>query len=407
MKAPRISPGFISAASDNDPTTVATLAVVGATTGYALTWLVVLLLPMLAVVQMIAGSIGAVTRTSLQGAIRSRYGVFWACVALVSVVAVNIFTLTADVEAGAVALTLLTGIAYQYFVLPFVALVGWLLISQRYSRVERILSLLPFIFLAYGASAIAAKADWGLVARAIVLPQFHLNALFIGGALALLGTTLTGYVYIWESVEVAERAPALSQLRSVRIDATLGMVFATLMFLFILVATGATLGREHSLVQTAADAALALKPLAGPWASALFGIGVLGSALLAVPVIAGTTGYVVAHTFGWRGGLNAPFRDARAFYAAIVAALAIAAVFSFAGVSPIALLYGASIAGGLATPITLYFAVRLARDEVTMGGHRIGPLLAGAGWVVAALMSAAAILYLGVYAGVWGTASHL
>ena len=386
---------------------MATLAVVGATTGYALTWLVVLLLPMLAVVQMIAGSIGAVTRTSLQGAIRSRYGLFWACIALVSVVAVNVFTLTADVEAGAVALTLLTGVAYQYFVLPFVAVVGWLLVSQRYSRIERLLSLLPFIFLAYGASAIAARADWGLVARAIVLPQFHLNAVFIGGALALLGTTLTGYVYIWESVEVAERAPALSQLRSVRFDATLGMLFATLTFLFILVATGATLGREHTLVQTAADAALALKPLAGPWASALFGVGVLGSALLAVPVIAGTTGYVVAHTFGWPGTLNAPFREAKAFYGAILASLAIAAVFSFTGVSPIALLLAASVAGGLATPVTLYFAIRLARDETTMGSHRIAPLLAGAGWVVAAIMTAASILYLGLGVGAWGMTSHL
>jgi Mn2+/Fe2+ NRAMP family transporter len=186
------------------------------------------------------------------------------------------------------------------------------------------------------------------------------------------------------------------------------MLFATLTFLFILVATGATLGREHSLVQTAADAALALRPLAGPWASALFGVGVLGSALLAVPVIAGTTGYVAAHTFGWRGTLNAPFREAKGFYWIILLALACAAAISFAGVSPIALLYGASIAGGLGTPITLYFAVALARDETTMGSQRIGPWLAGAGWIVAAIMSAASILYLGLSMSAWGGgASHI
>jgi Mn2+/Fe2+ NRAMP family transporter len=349
---------------------------------------------MLAVVQTIAGSIGGVTGTSVQGAIRRRYGMFWACVAIVPVVAINIFTLTADIQAGALALTLLTGVAYQYFVLPFAGIVGWLLVSQRYVRIERVLAVLPFIFLAYGASAILAKADWGLVARAIVLPQFHFSAAFIGAALALLGTTLTAYVYMWQSVEVAERAPGVAQLRTVRVNATLGMAFATLTFLFILVATGATLGKHHIAVLTAVDAALALKPLAGSWASTLFAVGLLGSALVAVPVIAGTTGYVAAHTFGWPGTLNSRFQDARAFYVVILASLAAAAAICFAGFSLIPLLYVASLAAGLATPITLFFAVCLARDKATMGDHPINPWLAGAGWVVTAIMSTASILYL-------------
>jgi Mn2+/Fe2+ NRAMP family transporter len=349
---------------------------------------------MLAVVQAIAGSIGGVTRTSVQGGIRRRYGMFWAWVAIGPVVAINIFTLTADIQAGALALTLLTGVAYQYFVLPFAGIVGWLLVSQRYVRIERVLAVLPFIFLVYGASAVVAKADWGLVARAIVLPQFHFNAAFVGAALALLGTTLTAYVYLWESVEVAERAPGFAQLRTVKLNATLGMAFATLTFLFILVATGATLGKHHVAVLTAADAALALRPLAGSWASTLFAVGLLGSALVAVPVIAATTGYVAAHTFGWRGTLNSRFQDARAFYVVILTALAVSASICFVGFSLIPLLYGASLAAGLATPVTLFFAIRLARDKATMGDQRIGPWLAGAGWAVTAIMSTASILYL-------------
>jgi len=319
---------------------------------------------------------------------------FWACVALVPVVAINIFTLIADVQAGAFAFTLLTGVAYQYFVLPFAGVVGWLLVSQRYVRIERVLAVLPFIFLAYGASAVLARADWGLVARAIVLPQFHFNAAFVGAALALLGTTLTAYVYMWESIEVAERAPGLAQLGTVKKKATLGMAFETLTFLFILVATGATLGKHHITVFTAADAALALKPLAGSWASTLFAFGLLGSALVAVPVIAGTTGYVAAHTFGWPGTLNSTFRDASAFYVVILSALALSAAICFAGFSLIPLLYGASLAAGLATPVTLFLTVRLARDNITMGSHRIGPWLAGAGWTVTAIMSIASVLYL-------------
>jgi Mn2+/Fe2+ NRAMP family transporter len=349
---------------------------------------------MLAVIQSIAASIGAVCRTSLQGAIRIRYGLFWAILALVSVVAVNILTLTADVEAASVSLTLLTGIQYRYFVLPFVVLVGWLLVAHRYSRVERALSFLPFIFLAYGASAILARANWGQVMRAIVVPELHLNAMFVGGVVALLGTTLTGYVYIWESIEIAERAPQPSRLGPVKLDATLGMLVATITFLFILVATGATLGKHHITVQTAADAALALKPLAGAWASSLFGLGLLGSALLAVPVIAATTGYVVTQTFGWPGTLDARFEDARLFYGTIIVSLAVAGALSFVGASPIGLLYWASVAGGIATPVTLYLAVRLACDTTMMGQYRIGPGLATAGWIVTAVMSAAAILYL-------------
>jgi Mn2+/Fe2+ NRAMP family transporter len=349
---------------------------------------------MLAAIQAIAASIGAACRTSVQGAIRSRYGIVWAMVALVSVVAVNIFTLVADVEAAGVSLALLTGIPYQYFVLPFAAIVAWLLLAHRYARIERALSFLPFIFLAYGGSAVLAKADWHVVLRSVIMPEFHLSATFVSGGLALLGTTLTGYVYIWESIEIAERAPDPSRLRPVKLDAALGMLVATVTFLFILVATGATLGVHQMTVQTAADAAIALKPLAGPWASALFGIGLLGSALVAVPVIAATTGYVVAQTFNWPGTLDAPLRDARGFYGTIVISLAIAAALSLIGVSPIALLYWASLAGGIATPVTLYFAVRVARDERMMGAHRISPWLAAAGWVVTAIMTAAALTFL-------------
>jgi Mn2+/Fe2+ NRAMP family transporter len=330
--------------------------------------------------------------------IRSRYGTFWAVVSLVSIVSVNVFTLTADVQAASVAMTLLTGISYRYFVLPFVLLVAWLLVAHRYARVERVLSFLPFIFLAYGASAIFAHADWRAVLKAIILPELHLNAVFIGGALALLGTTLTAYVYIWESIEVAERAPRLARLRWVRLDAALGMLVATVTFLFILVATGATLGAHGISVRTADDAAMALRPLAGAWASALFGIGLLGSALLAVPVIAGTTGYVVAQTFAWPGTLDARFAEARWFYGAILVSLGIAGALSLVGASPIALLYWASVAAGIATPVTLYFLVRLARDRSVMGEHRIDPWLAGAGWVVSGVMTAAAISYLALAA---------
>jgi Mn2+/Fe2+ NRAMP family transporter len=380
-----LGPGFVSGASDNDPTTVATIAVVGATTGYGLAWLAVLILPMLAAVQAIAASIGAVCRTSIQGVIRREYGLGWAALTLIAVVAVNLMTLTADVEAGSESLALLSGVRYEYFVVPFAGFVGWLLVSKSYLKIERFLSFVPLLFLCYAASAIVARADWAAFGRAIVVPHFDFSGAFAAGALALAGTTLTSYVYMWESIEVAERRPALARVRSVQNDAVAGMLAAGVSFLFILAASAATLGKHHLPVQTAGEVAAALEPLAGRWASALFGIGLLASAVIAVPVLAGTTAYVVTQTFGWSGSLSLRWYGARRFYTVVLGSLALAAGLSFAGLSPIALLYWASIAGGLATPLTLFFAVRIARDRTIMGEHRIGGGLAAAGWITTAV----------------------
>src|SRR5271166_5766764 len=154
-----LGPGLVSAASDNDPTTVATLAVIGATTGYALCWLLVLVVPMMALVQALAAGAGAVCKTSLQGAIRRQYGLSWAIVTLCSIASVNIVTLAADAKAGSEAISLLTHLPAGYFIVPFIVVVGWLLVSHSYSRIERYLSLLPLVFVCYVASAILAHFD--------------------------------------------------------------------------------------------------------------------------------------------------------------------------------------------------------------------------------------------------------
>ena len=389
-------PGLVAGASDADPTTVASLAVVAAATGYVLSWLVVLLLPMIAVVQSIAATIGTVSPTSIQGAIRRHYGLTWALLALVAVLAVNLMTLTADLEAGAESMKLLTGISRAYFVLPFAGGVAWLLVSRSYLHVERFLSFLPFIFICYGVSAVLAKPDWSALAHSLVVPKFYFTDPVATGALALLGTTLTSYVYYWESIEVSERGTLPSELRSMKADAAWGALAPAVCFFFILVATAATLGKSHTPVQTATDAAAALKPLAGGSATALFAIGLLASAVIAVPVLAGTSAYVVTQTFGWRGSLDAPFRQARIFYGVLLGSLAIAAAFAFAGFSPIALLYWASVAGGLATPLTLWFLVSIAQNRAVMGENRITGWLAYSGWTVTFIVTAACVAFLAV-----------
>lgn len=384
-------PGLVSGASANDPTTVGTIAIVAAATGYSMGWLVALLLPMLAVVQAIAASVGAVSQMNLQQAIVRTFGRGPAVASVVGIVGVGLFTLAADVQAGAQALTLFCGLPFYYFVVPLVVGIGWMLATQSYLRIERILAAFTLIFLCYAGSAVLARPDWGEVLRDMVVPHFQLSPLFVTGAIALLGTTLTGYVYFWESIEVAERRPQPSQVRKISSDAVLGMLVAGSSFLFILIATGATLGRHHLALQTAADAAAALKPLAGRLDQIFFGAGLFASTAIAGPVIAATNGYVVAQTFGLPAGLRYRMHDAPAFYRIIFASLALAGVVAILPIPTIPFLYWASVAGGLATPITLVFTMLVAQNRTVMRGRPIGVPLACAGWAVTGIVTLSSI----------------
>jgi len=287
---------------------VASLAVVGSTTGYALAPLVVLVMPMLAIVQVLSARPGAVHERGL---------------------------VPAMAVAGALPMPVGT-----------------------WERVERVLVAVPLLFLGFGAAAVLAHPPWRDVLVASVVPQVEWSAPFVDGAVALLGTTLTAYAYVWESITVAKGRPALERLGSVQADAVLGTVVADVSFWFILVASAATLGARHEPVATAADAARALAPVAGRWAPVVGAIAPLGSALLALPV------------------------------------LAAGATIGLAGVSPIRLLFDGSIAGGIATPVTLVFMMLAATDRTTREVAPVPAPLVAAGWAVTGVVTAAAAAFL-------------
>ncbi len=389
-----VRPGFVAGASANDPTTVGTLAVVGATTGYGLAWLVLAILPMLAVTQIIAAGIGAATGGSVQAAIVRRYGMAWGLIALVAIVVVNLFTLIADVNAGSAALAMLLPVPYQLLVVPFLAVVCFVLLRHSYARVATYLMFLPMLFVAYGLSAVMAHVNWIDVFRHIVVPQIAWNGVAVAGAIALIGTTITSYEYVWESIEVSESARGIAALPSLNRDALLGVIAAGAGFLFVLVASAATIGAKGLPIETPADAARALEPLAGPWAGYLFGLGLFGSAALTVPILASTTAYAVSHTFGWNGSLNASVGEAKAFYATLIASLIVAGLGSFTGVGSIRLLYWASIAGGVCAPVTLVLMNAVARSRSSAGVRPIGVRLSIAGWCVTAVVTLACIAFL-------------
>lgn len=390
----QIGPGIVSGASDNDPTTVATLAVIGSTTVYALGWLVLLVIPMLAVVQGLSGRIGAVCGEGLETIAKRHYGRSVAMVILIAVFVVDQLTLAADLSGGGAALQLLSGIDYRWFVAPLAIVTGGMLLFANFQFIQRALSYVALIFLGYAAAMVLAHPNWHDVALGTFVPHLQFNKTFAAAALGLLGTTLTAYAYVWETIEISEQHPRLRQIGLVQADAGIGAFVAGFSFWCITIATGATLGVHHHAVETVQDAASALEPLAGHAAAMLFGIALLASSLIAIPVLAGTSAYVVAEMFGWRKGVDAKFQQARRFYAVVLSTLAIGVLITFLNISPVRLLFAGSIAGGLATPITLFVLLLAANNEQLMGSFRPPRWLAIAGWATFAIVSASALVYL-------------
>ncbi len=387
----RIGPGLVAGASDNDPTTVATISVAGAATGFSLSWLVVLVLPMLAAVQICAAQVGVVARKGLQSAVRELYGMWWGFVLLAAVMAVNLITIAADLEGGAAAIGMVLHADLRWFVVPYAAVIALVLFKSAYDEVERVLRYVVLVFLAYIAAALLAHPNWRQVLLATVLPHVSLSRDTITAMLAILGTTLTSYAYVWETEEEVESGTPLEELRFARREAGFGMAVTVAVFWFTLIAVGSTLGVHHQSVQTAQDAALALRPAAGPVASYLFAIGLLASSFIAVPVLAATSGYLVCELLDRPGGLSRPPRKAPLFYATLAFGLVVAGGVSLAGIPAISLLFWASIAGGLGTPISLFFLLMVGRSRNLMGGHVVaGPayVIAWLTWVVVTLVSA-------------------
>jgi Mn2+/Fe2+ NRAMP family transporter len=330
----------------------------------------------------------------LQKAVTDGYGRRWSAVLLVSILAVNVVTIAADLEAGAAALGILTGIDWAWFVIPLaLALLGLLMIG-KYDEVERVLRYVLLCLLAYGVAAILARPHWGSVLRGSLVPSLTLTPDYVTGALALLGTTLTTYMYVWQTIEQVEARSSPAWLGVRQLDAVAGTVLAVAVFWFILVASGATLGVHHQRVDTAVQAAQALRPVAGPLASVLFAVGLFASAVVALPVIMSTTAYATGSAFGWRRGLSLPVRTAPAFYAVLGTATMLGSALAMAGISPIRLLFFASIIAGVATPVGLVMLVLVAGNARLMHQHPASCPLLTAGWTITALVTTVSIVYL-------------
>ncbi len=399
-----LGPGLITGASDDDPSGIATYSQAGAQFGFAMCWVMLWIYPLMTAIQEISARIGRVTGQGIAGNIRAHYSKSLLRVIVALLLVANIINLGADLGAMADALALLIGGPGRLYVFGFAIGCAALETFLRYERYVGLLKWSSAFLLAYVATALAVDTPWGQVARDMVIPTFRLDTRYVVAIVAVLGTTITPYCFFWQSSQEAEDerinplgqplldAPeqALVQIGRIRLDTYVGMGYSNLVSLFIIITTAATL-HAHGVtnIETSAQAAEALRPIAGAFTFALFAAGIIGIGLLAVPVLAGSCAYAVGEALDWPTGLARLPLDARAFYATIVVSTLIGAAINFIGLDPVkALFWSAVINGVIAVPLMAVIMVMAMQPKV-MGRFTLPPCLCAMGWLCTAVMAAA------------------
>ena len=400
----RLGPGLITGASDDDPSGIATYSQAGAQFGYAMCWVMLFCFPLMAAIQEISARIGRVTGHGIAGNIRAHYPSWLLRSIVAMLLAANIINLGADLGAMAAALQLLTGGPTGPYVLGFAALCVGLEVFSRYERYVAILKWISFVLLAYVAVALAVDVPWGLVLYRSVVPNFSLDTGYVVTVVAVLGTTITPYCFFWQASEEAEdeevnpaahpllTAPdeAPAEIGRMRLDTYVGMGYSNVISWSIIVSTAATLN-AHGItdIQTSAQAAEALRPIAGVFTFALFAAGIIGIGLLAVPVLAGAGAYALGEALGWTVGLDRKPLDAQAFYGTIAISTVIGVGINFVGLDPIkALFWSAVINGVVAVPLMVIIMLMAMRRDV-MGAFVLPRALWAMGWLCTAAMAVA------------------
>jgi Mn2+/Fe2+ NRAMP family transporter len=381
-----IGPGVISGGADNDPAGIATYSIVGATVGYAQNWLLLLSTPMLIVVQQMSARVANVTKSDLASLLRTQLGRRVAAPAVILMVIANLITMGADLVAMGSVIELLTHIKFIYLIVPLVALMAGVTIFLDYRTVSKYLLWLVAVFATYIVAAVMARPNWGEVVLSTLVPRISISPDYLLGAVALLGTTITPYLFFWQASGEVEERRGVQSISKTNLDVSIGMVWSNLIAFFIIVATGAMLFSHHTQIKTAADAARALEPFAGPYATLLFSVGVIGAGLLAIPILASASAFGVAGLAGWRRGLGRNARNAPQFYVVIGVAFLVAMEMAISGVNPIKALFYSQVLNGLIAPALIVLLLLLTSSRKVMGDFVNGLPTKVFGWAAAAVM---------------------
>jgi NRAMP (natural resistance-associated macrophage protein)-like metal ion transporter len=402
----KLGPGLITGAADDDPSGIATYSQAGAQFGFNLLWTLLLTYPLMAAIQVISANIGRVTGRGLATNLQ-RYAprqVVWAIVGLLLVA--NIINIAADVAAMGEAMSLVAPGRAHWYAVGFGVLSVLLQVFVPYQRYVNLLKWLTLVLLAYVATVFVVHVPWHDVLKSTVWPHIAWNKDYLTTIVAVFGTTISPYLFFWQaSQEVEElraddaaqplrQAPeqAKRQFKRIRFDTWVGMGVSNAVAFFIMLTTAATLHTQGVRdLQSAAQAASALKPVAGEFAFILFALGIVGTGLLAIPVLAGSAAYAMAGTFHWKSSLGAEFSAARKFYAIIIVATLAGVGINFMPIDPIKALYWSAVLNGVIAVPVMAIMMLVAMSKRIMGDLTIAPRLSVPGWVCTGVMAAATI----------------
>src|ERR1700678_1956308 len=401
-----MGPGLITGASDDDPSGIATYSEAGAQCGYGLGWTLLLTYPLMCAIQLISAQIGRVTGRGLAGNMRRHYPapLLYALVSLLIVA--NTINIGADLGAMAAALRLLVAGPMVLYVAAFAVVTVLLEVFMRYARYASVLRWLTLSLFAYVGTVFAVGVPWMTVARNLVLLHLEFSGSYLTVVVAIFGTTISPYLFFWQAGEEVEdekedpaaqplvKAPrqAPRALARIQLDTIVGMGFSNIIALFIMLTTAATLN-AHGVkdIQTSSQAAEALRPIAGRFAFTIFALGIIGTGLLAVPVLAGSAAYAVGEALRWRVGLAQRPGRARAFYGMIALATLVGAALNFTPLDPIKALFWSAVINGVAAVPIMIMIMHLSSRRAVMGQFALGRGLKTFGWLATAVMAAGAI----------------
>ena len=398
-----LGPGLVTGASDDDPSGIATYSQAGAQYGLSTLWTALITFPLMAAIQEMCARIGMVTSQGLTGTLKANYSKPILYLMVVFSFPAIVLNIGADIAGmGAVGNLLFPKIHAIFFSVGFTILLLIVIIFLPYQKIAAVLKYLCMVLLVYFIVPFLYKQDWMVILKGTFIPTIKFDKNYISILVAILGTTISPYLFFWQAtMEVEDRKNKKTLvlnkkiMKEMKADVDFGMLFSNLVMFFIILTTGTVLfnGGIHQ-IDTVEQAAQALKPLAGNFAYLLFAVGVIGTGLLAIPVLSGSLSYIISETFGWEQGLDKKFHEAKAFYLVIVISLILGLLMTKLGISPVKALIYSAILYGLTAPVLIAIILHIANNKKVMGNYTNGKLSNILGFATLILMTAAAVVML-------------
>jgi NRAMP (natural resistance-associated macrophage protein)-like metal ion transporter len=414
----RLGPGLITGAADDDPSGVATYSQVGAQFGFDMLWITLFSFPLMAAIQEICGRLGRITGMGVTANLRKSYPKSLVGFLVLLLCVANVFNLGADISAMGAGMQMVAGGKAEVYAVIFGVISLPLQVYVPYRKYIHYLKWLTWALFAYVVTAFVVHVPWGQALRATVVPSVSLDANYLMALVAVLGTTISPYLFFWQASQEVEEVKinrdesplkkkpfqAFEQFRRIAFDTRVGMAMSNLVAFFIILTTAATVRVSGAAneIKTAADAAKALEPLAGHYAFLLFAVGIVGTGMLAIPVLAGSAAYAVSELFAWRASLESKPRHARKFYYVIAAATILGLGLNLFGFNPIRALFLSALLNGLVAVPFMFLLMLISMKPAIVGRFQLPLYLRLIGWVATGLMAAAALAFLAsVLHGFW------